>query len=763
MKLIFDSINITGTIIDAIASITITTSYTNKYDCPLETNYNFCLDTEAVIDSLTTQIGNKTIHGIVKEKSIAKTEYNIAITNNKKASLLEKNNDIYSVKLGNIAPKETIIITYTYLTHLSMNINGHYVFVFPTNIGERYGLFCNHPYLSPMKNNNNLEHHMNFNLVCKSNCKINKIYSLTTPIMHTIDSDFQQTIDIISFPKGGDVNLFIDTDIKTNLYKAITEVETYYMITHKINGKSQLATNIDNDELQLTSIDNKLPLTTNHKEYIFILDRSGSMDGEKMKNANNALIKSLNLIDDDKSYFNVISFGNLYSCMFDNSVLATKINIAKAVIIIEQYRANMGGTEIYGCLNYCFNKNTNTNNNITNNNITNDNITNDNITNNNITTNNITNNEKIIIFLTDGQVNNTQPIYDLIKRQQNTRIFTIGIGKDASRELIETMSNLLCGISMMVIDAIDIESVTSFMMQSAKKQYYTNLTIKINDENINFIGDKIIYPEQYAKIFFKLKNDTQFDKIILNGFYDNNNKIQQWIILNDDTTNTNIFKNENNILEKMYANQQIKYGNLTNDEIIKQSVKYNIMNTLTSFIMVEEINTKENRNNCNSNGNNNNNNNDDGYNDYEDCNNYYNNINVESVDALEGGMSMFGSNQVMTKIYDYKIFDSFSTNKQYLELNNVNLTKITTMTETQIDTYCLKHNIDKLILFNILTYMYIDKINDINGIFSRERNMIIKNHIEWLTSNMKNWKKYINDLKEFVKNPFTITYSEGDY
>jgi uncharacterized protein with von Willebrand factor type A (vWA) domain len=53
-------------------------------------------------------------------------------------------------------------------------------------------------------------------------------------------------------------------------------------------------------------------------EYIFLLDRSGSMSGNRMEKAKSALILFLKSLPED-TYFNIVSFGNNSKNIFDKS------------------------------------------------------------------------------------------------------------------------------------------------------------------------------------------------------------------------------------------------------------------------------------------------------------------------------------------------------------------------------------------------------------------------------------------------------------
>ena len=81
-------------------------------------------------------------------------------------------------------------------------------------------------------------------------------------------------------------------------------------------------------------------------DYIFLLDRSGSMDGTLIEKAKEALILFLKSLPVD-SYFNVVSFGSSWEKMFPQSQKYQQSSLEEAISEIEKMDADLRGTEIY--------------------------------------------------------------------------------------------------------------------------------------------------------------------------------------------------------------------------------------------------------------------------------------------------------------------------------------------------------------------------------------------------------------------------------
>lgn len=70
------------------------------------------------------------------------------------------------------------------------------------------------------------------------------------------------------------------------------------------------------------------------QEYIFVVDRSGSMHGARIETARNALMMLLHALPSRGTTFNIFSFGRICDSLFPRSVEYTEETLVEAVSVL---------------------------------------------------------------------------------------------------------------------------------------------------------------------------------------------------------------------------------------------------------------------------------------------------------------------------------------------------------------------------------------------------------------------------------------------
>jgi hypothetical protein len=615
------SVKVNGTNTDSVGEITVTQQYKNTYASTIEALYVFNLTDDSVVTNLTFTIGSKTFIGQVQEKTHAKQTYNDAKAEKKTTCLLEKlENSSYKMSLGTLSPNELVEITFTYLTVLPYTQNG-IRFVLPTNIAPKYEGSSNKTVNDLLSTGltNTVTHSSGANypfeltINWSSANTITSVKSLTNEIEVTGTSKGNEVnVSCTTVPKYGDFNLFVKTEVNPATYY-YQENDNVYMMTTQ----------------QIPSVE----VSNENKEFIFVVDRSGSMDqtwttwsgsveSQSPKNKIFYAKEALKIFIESlpaNSKFNVVSFGSTYSALYRKSVLLTDAIRDNVLKEVETFSGDMGGTEMFNCLSDVLQNDIKYSKNDVPNQInltkrewiapissvfsaTND-TANTTSTTNNTNINTVTNSgpvEKIIVLLTDGQIDNNDALTELVRKFNHVcRIFCVGIGADADRKLVNSVSKATNGFSEMLIDTMDVNSVVIQMLDSSLKTYYKNVRLlnKIATEKDGFVQfedqivnkDGAIYPEQVATFFNKMPLSTfnQLNEMRLLADEGQSGTLTSWN-LND----VKIQKNNFSFLKQLWANDQICNGNLTNQQIIKLSLDYHLMNNLTSFVAVNHKDVK---------------------------------------------------------------------------------------------------------------------------------------------------------------------------
>jgi hypothetical protein len=345
-------INIIGYMLDNFGKINCELTFQNNFDETINPIYYFSLDNGSTICNFTMLIDYTVFKGEVKEKKEARQTYTKAQTEGKKTALIEKisSND-YKVSVGNIEPGQNVIISYDYVIILNQdNYNSQYKLTIPTNQTIKY--FSSnqtkkdtiyHNEISKIVYSSDAVYPFDFELRWLSSNKLIEFESNIDSIqIENIEKDKLIIFRGTGIPLQGEINLFVKTETNSSGY-------VWY---DRETSKGYVVSNVS---IPKENIDKSKQLG---KNYQFILDRSGSMYySERIKKA----IESLKIFIEkipSESYFNIISFGTDYSSIWSNSVPAQENFKNECLAEIKTYyKDNLGSTEIYDCLNDCFNFN----------------------------------------------------------------------------------------------------------------------------------------------------------------------------------------------------------------------------------------------------------------------------------------------------------------------------------------------------------------------------------------------------------------------
>ena len=210
------------------------------------------------------------------------------------------------------------------------------------------------------------------------------------------------------------------------------------LVDQQEETKGETSTNIDDDD------DSEVA----SGEFIFIIDRSGSMGGNRISLAKQALMLFIRSLPPD-SLFNVVSFGSSYELMFDQNKKYDNNTMQQALSEIETFSSNLGGTQLEGAINSV------------------------------LSTAHDYKYPRNVFVLTDGAISNTQTVLDIIeKHNHETRVHSFGIGSGASKYLVNEIAHSGKGTATHIADGDkQINAKVIRALKQAAKPAFTNVNI----------------------------------------------------------------------------------------------------------------------------------------------------------------------------------------------------------------------------------------------------------------------------------------------
>jgi Ca-activated chloride channel family protein len=539
-----------------IADVKVRQIYRNEGSRPINASYVFPASTRAAVYAMRMQLGNEIIVARIKEREKAKQEFEQAKQEGKSASLLEQERpNVFSMSLANIMPQEQVEIELRY-TELLVPTENVYEVVFPTVVGPRYQSpqdknkkqdgFVESPYLHEGQQPPS-ELHISTRIAAGL-----PIYDLSCP-SHQIFPQWQ----------NGVAQLTLD-DSKP------FEGNRDFIVRYRLAG-DQIASGLllfqggdENFFLYMAQPPQRVAAEAlPPREYIFVVDVSGSMDGFPL-NTSKRLLRNLIGKLRPTDLFNVVLFAGDSTVLSPQSLPANQANIAKAIGLIEQQRG-AGGTELLPAVQQAMS---------------------------------LPRQEGIsrsLLLITDGFVGGEQGVFDHIKANLNRcNVFAFGIGTSVNRYLIEGVARAGMAEPFIVTEEAEADRVADKFREYVESPVLTDIqvrTIGFDIYDVNPVKFPDLLAQRPIVLFGKWRGPAT-------GKFELTGKSGQGLYTTQFDVASSQPDEANSALRYLWARSRIAelsdYGGYqVEDENAKEitalGLQYNLLTRYTSFIAVREV------------------------------------------------------------------------------------------------------------------------------------------------------------------------------
>ena len=464
-----------------LAGVTVVQTFINPTQEPLHATYLFPMNKDAAVHGMQMEISDEIVEAKIKKIEKAKKIFKKAKKEGKTASLLTQHRpNMFTQKIANLIPGLPIKITLKYAQTIN-KVDNEYQLVVPLVVGPRYQPLGSGK--APLVVDQNIA------------VGVKKVRS---------DSTYGQW-EIESLPKypsvfGPNAQFQVDRErvsVKVNI-KAGIPITNVYSHTHELDvsgtEKDKVVTlsdgrTIDNRDFvlnyRLTGKSTQASILTHRKEkdgyfslliepptvpqnqditareMIFVLDTSGSMNGDPMNASKVFMRHALKTLRPD-DYFRIINFGSRSHEFTNSPIRATQNNLYRGKKHIDSLNAN-GGTEIVPAIKQAFSSPL------------------------------INRTLRIVVFLTDGYVSNESAVMQLINEKiKDARIYAFGVGTSVNRYLLSEMGRIGHGFARYIDPTENSEEVAIKFARTLSSPLLTDISIDWNKLNVSEVTPEII-------------------------------------------------------------------------------------------------------------------------------------------------------------------------------------------------------------------------------------------------------------------------------
>ncbi len=395
-----ESTEVTAQVLGPLATVSVSQRFGNPLQEVAEIDYLFPLPHQAAVVHFELQVGERRIEGDLQELEQARAAYAEALQEGRRAGLLEERRpNLFSVRIGNVLPGEQILATMRYQARLEYD-DGDYEFVFPMGITPKFH-DPEHPgegqgTSAPIAGENEPIGPVEITLSVDAGTPAGEPSSPSHPIQVTRLDERRFTVRLAG-------HQIPDHDFVLRYPVAREALAAAAWVTTTDDGEVFMAT------LLPPAMDEEA--SPPPREFVFVLDRSGSMSGQPIEQARNALRACLRTLNPD-DLFRILLFDNQLEWFRPepSGVTQEEVDAADAYLAGVSGR---GGTMIVGALKEALNLPADPER------------------------------SRYLVFLTDGAVSaEARALEEVRQRIGRARLFTFGVGPSVNRALLSQLARL---------------------------------------------------------------------------------------------------------------------------------------------------------------------------------------------------------------------------------------------------------------------------------------------------------------------------------
>ena len=445
-------VEVTGAVLGAYAKITVRQRYRHTGDGAVEAIYTFPLPADATLTGFAMTCGARRFEGVVKERDAAFRAYDDAVTAGHGAALLEQERaNVFTANVGNLLPGEETLVEVEYVQRTAVDEASLRVMI-PTLVAPRYipgapaGDRTAHGESAPTDRVPDADRisppradHVPYGLTLDLRFELGAPVDVTSP-SHAITALRDEGCTHVRFAQH---EVALDRDVVlTARGEAPGLAPIAGLSAHRGDDeKGYVALTVVPDLFSLGADAARTPTV------VFVVDVSGSMEGDSIREARAAMRLCLrHLRDGDR--FNILAFSTTYTAFAREPVAFSAATLARADRWCAALQAD-GGTELLDPMVAATAMAP----------------------------------DGVVVLLTDGQVGNEDEVLRavLAKRgERRTRVCSFGIGTNVSDALLRELGRATGGAVEFIHpgERIDEKVVAQFARAVAPRITKVSLTAK---------------------------------------------------------------------------------------------------------------------------------------------------------------------------------------------------------------------------------------------------------------------------------------------